>query len=221
LNDERYTMKTDALIDMLASDAGPVDPRAASRRVVVSVAAAAVVCLMLLIAWLGPRADLGEAVSSLAFWWKQIFTLSLVLAGFIATVRLARPGVPLGRTAAWMMLVPLLAIWIVSAYILFSGEPAFREQVFSAENWVYCTRYIATLSVPVFIVTLWSLRGLAPTQLRMAGAAAGLLSGAVAAAVYCLHCPEVQPPFVAVWYVLGIFTPVAVGALIAPRVLRW
>lgn len=214
-------MKTDDLIGMLATDAGPVDSRVGSRRVVASVAAATVVCLLLLIPWLGLRPDLESAVGGMAFWWKQIFTLSLAVAGFIATLRLARPGVPLGRTALWILAIPLLAIWISSAYLLFSAEPKLRAQMLTGVSWATCSRYIVMLSLPVFIATLWSMRGLAPTELRMAGAAAGLLSGAVAAAVYCLHCPEVQPPFVAVWYVLGIFTPVAVGALIGPYVLRW
>jgi hypothetical protein len=33
--------------------------------------------------------------------------------------------------------------------------------------------------------------------------------------------PELQAPFLAVWYVLGMAVPVAVGALLGPRVLRW
>jgi hypothetical protein len=214
-------MKTDDLIGMLATDAGPVDSGACTRRVVVSVAAAAVLCLALLIPWLGLRPDLASAAGGMAFWWKQIFTLLLALAGLIATLRLARPGVPLGRAALWIMAIPLLAIWVSSAYMLFSANTALREQMLTGVSWSVCTRYIAMLSLPVFVATLWSMRGLAPTNLRLAGAAAGLLSGAVAAAVYCLHCPEVAPPFVAVWYVLGIFTPVAVGALIGPVVLRW
>jgi hypothetical protein len=214
-------MKTDDLIGMLATDAGPVDSRAGTRRLVVSVAAAAVVCLLLLIPWLGLRPDLASAMGGMAFWWKQIFTLSLALAGFIATLRLARPGVPLGRAVVWMMLVPLLTIWMSAAYMLFSANDALREQMLTGVSWAACARYIAMLSLPVFVATLWSMRGLAPTHLRRAGAAAGLLSGAVAAAVYCLHCPEVAPPFVAVWYVLGIFSPAALGALIGPYVLRW
>jgi hypothetical protein len=57
--------------------------------------------------------------------------------------------------------------------------------------------------------------------LRTAGAAAGLASGATAAMVYCLHCPEMSPAFVGVWYVLGIAAMTLVGALIGPKVLSW
>ena len=36
-----------------------------------------------------------------------------------------------------------------------------------------------------------------------------------------LHCPEMAAPFVAVWYLLGMLIPAAVGALIGKRLLRW
>ena len=77
------------------------------------------------------------------------------------------------------------------------------------------------LSLPLFASTLWALKGLAPTRLALAGASAGLLSGALGALVYSLHCPESAAPFLAVWYVLGIAIPTLAGALLGPRVLRW
>ena len=54
---------------------------------------------------------------------------------------------------------------------------------------------IATLSVPTFAAMAWATKGFAPTRLRLAGAAMGLASGGVAAAVYSLHCPEMAAPF--------------------------
>jgi RNA polymerase sigma-70 factor (ECF subfamily) len=54
-----------------------------------------------------------------------------------------------------------------------------------------------------------------------AGAVAGLLSGAVGALIYCLHCPELAAPFIGFWYLLGILIPTAAGALFGPRLLRW
>jgi hypothetical protein len=47
------------------------------------------------------------------------------------------------------------------------------------------------------------------------------MAGGAGAAVYALHCPELQAPFLAVWYVLGMAIPVAAGALLGPRLLRW
>ena len=66
-----------------------------------------------------------------------------------------------------------------------------------------------------------ALRGLAPTRLRAAGMVAGGLAGAAAALVYAVHCNEMALPFLAVWYVLGMFVPAALGAAAGPRFLRW
>jgi hypothetical protein len=47
------------------------------------------------------------------------------------------------------------------------------------------------------------------------------LAGALGALAYVLHCPELEAPFLAVWYLLGMLIPAGVGALVGPRVLRW
>lgn len=65
------------------------------------------------------------------------------------------------------------------------------------------------------------LRGLAPTRLRLAGAAAGFAAGSLGALVYSLHCPELAAPFLAIWYLLGMLIPTAIGAWLGPRLLRW
>ena len=48
-----------------------------------------------------------------------------------------------------------------------------------------------------------------------------MLAGAIGALVYLLYCPEMAPPFLLVWYTLGMLLPAALGALVGPRVLRW
>ncbi len=80
---------------------------------------------------------------------------------------------------------------------------------------------MALLSLPVFAGTLWAMRGLAPVQPVRAGAAAGLLAGAVGALIYALHCPEMEAPFLGSWYLLGMLIPGAAGAALGPRLLRW
>ncbi len=53
------------------------------------------------------------------------------------------------------------------------------------------------------------------------GAAAGLLAGAIGAALYATHCPDDSPLFVATWYTLAIGFVVGLGALAGSRLLRW
>jgi hypothetical protein len=74
---------------------------------------------------------------------------------------------------------------------------------------------------PAFAATFWAMKGLAPTRPVAAGAFSGLLAGAVGAAVYCLHCPEMASPFLGTWYLLGMAIPSAAGAVAGPRLLRW
>jgi hypothetical protein len=89
------------------------------------------------------------------------------------------------------------------------------------QSWRICAVSIGLMALPVFAATLVALKGLAPTQPALAGAAAGALAGGVGAAVYALHCMELTAPFLAVWYVSGIAVPVLVGAALGPRLLRW
>ena len=213
-------MKTDELINMLSS--GP-DVRAPVRHRVRSVAlltAAVLLSFVLMDTLLGVRGNLVQEMAWPAFWSKLVFTLALTLAGWRATTRLSQPGAATASLAAWIG-APLLLMWALAAYTLLSADAGARAALFWGSTWRYCPLLIAVLSLPIFGATLLALRDLAPTRLRLAGAAAGFAAGSAAAVVYCLHCPEMASSFVGFWYVLGILVPTAVGALIGRRVLAW
>ncbi len=213
-------MKTDDLIDMLARgpDVGVV-PRPA-RACWLPLLAGLLASTAIMFALLGVRPDLAEAAMRPAFWIKLLFSAALAWAGWLAAKRLSAPG---ARTASLPLLlaVPVLLIWCMAAATLLYAAPAARADLFWGSTWRYCPLLITLLSLPVFAAALRVMRGLAPTRLRRAGAAAGLASGAAAAAVYCLHCPEMSVVFVGFWYVLGMLIPAALGAAIGPRVLAW
>lgn len=213
-------MKTDDLINMLASGPDVRAPVLPMRRIVLLVSCGLLVSTVLMVICLGVRADLDEAVTLPAFWLKIAFVIALAWAGRIASARLSSPGARTGMLPA-LIATPLLLIWIVAAITLINAAPDERAQLFWGSTWRYCPFLIAALSLPVFAAILKAMRGLAPTKLRLAGASAGFAAGAAAAAVYSLHCPEIEAPFVGFWYILGILIPVGIGALIGPRVLRW
>jgi len=213
-------MRTDDLVTMLATGAGAVQPNQALRRYAVAVGAGALVALLLMAILLGPRPDLAAAVLRPIFWVKVAFAGSLAAANWLAVLRLSRPGLRL----AWvpgMLTVPVIAIWLLAAVALMQADAAQRAGLFFGKTSDSCPLLIAMLSVPAFVAVVWAMRGLAPTRLRLAGAAAGLLSGAVGTLVYSLHCPELEAPFIGFWYLLGMLIPTAVGALLGPRLLRW
>ncbi|MFC6491272.1 NrsF family protein, partial [Nitratireductor sp. GCM10026969] len=55
----------------------------------------------------------------------------------------------------------------------------------------------------------------------LAGAAAGLLAGGLAATFYAAHCTDDSPLFVAVWYTIAVAMLALVGAAIGSRLARW
>jgi hypothetical protein len=84
-----------------------------------------------------------------------------------------------------------------------------------------CPFLIALIAAPVFIVLVLILRGLAPTRLALAGAAAGFAAGSMGALVYSLHCPELAAPFIGIWYLSGMLIPTMLGTWLGPWLLRW
>lgn len=213
-------MRTDELIGLLAQDAEPVAQHAIEQRFAVAALAGLAGATVLMLALFGLRPDLAQTLAQPMFWGKLLFAAALALAGVALLRRLARPGLGLGHSLALLALPPVV-LWALAALVLGQAAPAERMALVLGSTWRSCPFNIALLSLPGFAALLWAMRQAAPTRLRLAGACAGLLAGALATLAYALHCPEMQAPFLAVWYVLGIALPTALGALIGPRVLRW
>lgn len=213
-------MKTDELIALLGADVTPVPRQATTRRLGLALAVSLPISVALLMVEFGPRRDLVEAMFWPMFWVKVLFPFAIAAAGFVLVHRLARPGVRGGL--AWPAVVaPVLLIWALAGFDWRMAVPADRSAMFWGETWRSCAFNILTLATPTFVAAMWVLRSLAPTRPALAGAAAGALAGGVGAAVYAVHCMELASPFLAVWYVAGIALPVALGAVLGPRLLRW
>ncbi|MGJ7603851.1 DUF1109 domain-containing protein [Variovorax sp. LT1R20] len=213
-------MKTDDLVAMLAN--GPVAaPRhATSRRLWLAMLVGVPLSFVILFVEYGLRRDLVQAMFWPMFWVKVLFPLCIAAAGFLMVQRLARPGVAVRQ--AWVgAVLPVLGVWALAVVAWFSMPAEDQMPSLMGQSWRICAVSIGLMALPVFVATLVVLRGLAPTQPALAGAAAGALAGGVGAAVYALHCMELTAPFLAVWYVSGIAVPVLVGALLGPRLLRW
>jgi hypothetical protein len=213
-------MQTGQLIAMLARQSGPVAPGAVRRRYAAALAAGAAASLLLMLVLMGLRRDLAQAVEDPMFWVKLGLPVALAGIALVAAARLARPGVRLGF-AAEAALVPLGLIWLLAAAALVAAAPGERLGLVLGRSWTTCPFSIAMLSVPAFAAAFWAMKGLAPTRPALAGGFSGLLAGAIGAVAYSLHCPEMAPPFLGTWYVLGMALPAAAGAVAGPRLLRW
>jgi hypothetical protein len=214
-------MRTEDLVTLLATGAEPVPRHAVGRRYAIAIGLGALVSGALMLSLLGLRPDLAEAVNRPMFWVKLGFVASLAWGGLVASMRLSRPGANLDHSVPAALIVPVFAMWAIAGVVLVGADPAVRPELIFGATWKRCPWIIALLSLPVFVAVLWAMRGLAPTRLPLAATAAGLLAGSVGALVYCLHCPELEAPFLGTWYVLGILIPVLGGSLVGPRLLRW
>lgn len=213
-------MKTDELIALLATGVEPVDPAARARGVAAALAAGLAAAGALMAGLLGINPELMREIHLPQFWLRELFCSALGLGALVCVRRLAHPGARLGLAPA-ALAAPILLMGLGGAAVLLEAEPAHRLDLLMGHTARVCSALIALVSVPVFVAVIWTMRRYAPTRLRLSGAAAGFAAGGIGALVYTLHCPELAPPFLAVWYVLGMLVPTAAGALLGPRLLRW
>lgn len=213
-------METEKLIDQLARDLAPARTGQVARRIAGAAALGLAVALAAVLVLFGLRPDLAEAVLGMMFWMKAAYAGLLALAGFWCADRLARPA---GSARGGLRLaLTVLAILVVIAVVkLMLAPPADRMAIWLGGSWRTCPRNLLLLAAPVLALTLLAMRRLAPTRLAMAGGAAGLFAGGLAALAYSLHCPETAPAFVATWYTLGVALSAGLGAMLGPFVLRW
>lgn len=213
-------MKTSDLIVALADHSAPVAPVAPGRRLMLATLAGGLVALVILGLWLGFQ-PVSAAVQARWFWMKAAYALALAVAGFLMLTPLSRPGARIGLAGLVVAGVALAMMGSMATWRLVGAPPGVALELWLGQTWMVCPWRILALAIPVFLGLAWGLRRLAPTRLRLAGGAAGLLAGAVAAMVYGLYCEEFSAAFVACWYTLGIASCAFFGAILGPNVLRW
>ena len=211
-------MKTDELIDALATNAGPAPRAVVARRLAPAIAFGVLASTALALLILGPAND--AALSAAAVWTKLMYSAALGAAAACLTGRLSRPAA--GSTGAALAVAGVVIVFALAGlFSLLATDPGERVNYAFGASWATCPWAVLGLSLPALAATLWAVRGLAPTRARVTGLAAGLLAGASGAAGYALACVEPSTLFIAIWYTLGIALCGALGAALGPRVLRW
>jgi hypothetical protein len=213
-------MKTDALIERLSEDAAPVRAGTVWRALLIGVGAGALVSVAAMVAWLGIRPDLAEAMGTAMYWAKFFYTLLFALFAFLALERLARPGAR-ATLQAGLVALPVLAIAAMGAMRMMRAPAEARMTLVMGASSDVCPWRIAILSLPVFVGAFWALRKLAPTRPVLSGLGAGLMAGALGAFIYAFHCNESASPFIAFWYTLGIAAVGGAGAVLGRLLLKW
>lgn len=151
--------------------------------------------------------------------WRQRYALALGVGVLGASLLMLQM---LGVRPDINEAVALPMFWVKLGFpALLGASSDDRSALLWGETWSSCLINVPMLAVPAFVLLLGVLKTLAPVRPALAGAAAGALSGGLGALAYALHCPELAPAFIGLWYLLGMLIPAALGALIGARLLRW
>lgn len=213
-------MNTDDLIDFLATRVEPVDPYRQDRLALATLLMSLAAATAAVIAALGLRADLMEAMVSAGFAMKIAFLVTLVAIALWGLRKGARAGaadpVPLG-----LICVPLVLLWSLGALELARLPAASWRATVLFYEWPVCLLSIPLLSALPLVALTLVVREAAPTHLRYCGALTGLCAGGLGALAYAAYCLNDTPVYVGVWYVAGIAAVTAFGWLMGPRMLRW
>ncbi len=201
-------MKTDELLDLLSTGDVGVGRTPQSWTIGAAVVIGAVTALIGVAFVLGFRSDFADAPASGFLVLKLSFTTAVVVLAFFSLTKLARPGGE-RKTRRSLMVLPFAVIAALGLVNLSFAPPAHWEAMIVGDQWLEC------------LLSIWAVRKGAPTDLGLAGAAAGLFAGGVSAMAYSLHCMDDSLPFVTVWYGGTIMLCTLAGAALGPRLLRW
>jgi hypothetical protein len=211
-------VKTGTLIEMLARQAGPAPDFPVGRHLAAAASLGLLASSVLALALIGP---LPAAVFyTAAPWIKLVYAVLLLVGTSALAARLSRPVSSTVMARAAVISVFLLML-LAGAVTLITTPEGERWTALLGQTWWICPWMLMMLSLPALTAILWAMRSLAPTRLKQAGFAAGLVAGVLGAMGYSLACPETSVAFVAIWYSLGIALTGWVGQWLGPKVLRW
>ena len=213
-------MRTDDLIAMLGTNVEPVDRKYVLRAIGMATGAGALVAMAATLLAFGFRTDLTTPRAFAFLFLKLAFTLVTLVLTVNLLTKLARPGGERKISIAWVVL-PFAAVVLLAAAHLASAPSTHWERMILGDRWLECLLSIPLIAIVPFAIIVWVVRRMAPTDLRRAGALAGLIAGSISATAYAFHCMDDSVPFLALWYGGTIILCTAAGAVLGPRLLRW
>jgi hypothetical protein len=213
-------MKTDDLIDLMASAHSPVDTRRLSRGAALMAALALALTAVAVIASIGFRPDLPAIGLTVPVAAKLALGAAVAALAVTAFTRSLRPGASGGR-AAGLVLAPLAVAAAGVLVSLAGAAPAEWPRLAFGRHWLACLTLVPLYGLlPLAMLTLFARQG-APVDPARTGFLAGLASGGLATVAYSLHCTDDTAAFIGIWYGLATLFAGLIGRLAAPAFLRW
>lgn len=212
-------MRTDDLVHALVADHHAAQT-SIGRQLALAIAIGFAISAAAFWVTLGPRPDIEAAALTVRFDLKIMEALLLAATAVALVLRLAQPGAGTSLQKVVLAAAPaLLAITVIAELLVVPADQWQAKLVGS--NSLVCLTAIPLLSLPLLAALLLALRHGAPTSRGAAGAAAGLVAGGLAAALYAMQCTDDSPLFVATWYSIAIGVVTVFGAVLGRRLLRW
>ena len=212
-------MKTEDLINAIAQD-GASRPISVAARMSIALVLGGIVAAALFMHVLGVRPDIMQALQSWRFDIKVVITLVCFAAALWATYELARPDANT-RRALLVFALPLALLAVtVGCELIVSPVDTWVGRAIGTNSRL-CLVSITALSIGPLAALLFALRAGAARSPALAGAAAGLLAGGLAATLYAMHCFDDSPLFVTLWYIPAVALVASMGAASGSRLLRW
>ena len=213
-------MRTDDLIAMLSTNVEPVDRRQLVRTFGAAFLIGGATAVGVVLLGFGLRTDVTNTDAFVSLVLKNGFTVGVVALASVYLVKHARPGGEKGSSLTPLAL-PFVVVMALAAISLASAPHAHWNAMLLGDQWLECLLSIPVIAIVPFAVIIWAVRQAMPTDLRRAGALAGLVAGALSATGYALHCVDDSVPFIALWYGGTIALCTLAGAALGPRLLRW
>jgi hypothetical protein len=163
----------------LAADRKPAGP-APGLALGLAALAGLAVSVVLFALWVGLRPNLAGAMTSLPFMLKPLEMGLLVIAAAAMVLRLARPGSSARSAVLVAAAVPAIMVAALAVELMMVPRSEWLVRL-AGVHWYVCVMNMVLLALPMLAAILFGLRYGAPTRPALAGAAAGLLSGALSA----------------------------------------
>nr|WP_210345973.1 NrsF family protein [Aestuariivirga sp. YIM B02566] len=186
----------------------------------VALVGGALIAAILFLTVLGYRPDIAAAAETYRFLFKFVFTLTLAATTIWLIFTIVRPEAVPGLRLLALAAAPVLIILAVVAELSVMPSSTWLPRLIG-KNWWFCLTVIPSLAIVPLAAFLMALRRAAPADPGLAGALAGLASGAIAATLYASHCTDDSPLFVLTWYSLAIGIVTIVGYFAGRRWLAW
>jgi hypothetical protein len=171
--------------------------------------------ILVILVWFGSGLYLNQVLRSAAFLYKAGSMILLAAGAFVVVRHLAMPGT---SALSALALLPGLVVLTLGTGLDPSDYPLFGRTAVSVPS---CMIAIVTASLPALGILMFAVRRGVVTRPALAGAATGILAGALGGVAYAIACKNDGAMFVLVWYGLAILVVGSIGAGIGWKYLRW